>query len=81
MQWTPETIKKARDLFREVDAAYGRIETEKALIKDAIEAASDELQIDKSILKKAADMYTRQNLAQKTAEFEEVSTLVQSAIS
>lgn len=81
MQLTPETTKKVRAVFREVDAAYGRIETEKQLIKDAIEAAADELQINKSILKKAADMYVKQELAAKTTEFEEVSTLVQSAIS
>ena len=78
--YTPEMIKRIKTLFREHSNSLDRIQGEKDFQKDAIEEAAEELNIDKGILKKAADRYHKQDMVKVTTEFDEVRDLVQTAI-
>ena len=77
---TPENVKKLRNLMREVSDSYDRIETEKELTSEAIKLLSEDIGINKSVLKKACDRYHRGDLSKVSAEHDEVVSLVETAI-
>lgn len=63
----PEDRKAILDLFIELSGSFSRIEGERTYIKEALTIASENYNIPKKVLSKAAKVYHKQN-------FDEVST-------
>jgi hypothetical protein len=63
--------KKLRGVLSEVSNAMTRSEGERDFIREAIKKASDDLQLEKKILRKMARVYHRQNFADVKASEEE----------
>lgn len=67
----PQDRKNILDLFEELSKCFTRIEGEKTYIKEAIDIASENYNIPKKVLRKAAKVYYQQNFDQVTAEEEQ----------
>ena len=74
----PAAKKRVSDSMQEISGSFTRIEAERDLIKNIICDLSEELEINKKLLRKAARAYHKQNLAEEQQQMEEVATLVES---
>ena len=57
----PTDQVKIKKMLSEISDSFTRIEAERDLIKETIEALSDDFDIDKKILRKMARIYHKQN--------------------
>lgn len=64
----PGTIKQIKDCMEEISGAMTRIEGEKALIKEAVDVLSKEVELPKSYLNKMSRLYHKQNISQVAAD-------------
>tara|TARA_B110000503_G_scaffold142388_1_gene239010 strand:+ start:644 stop:904 length:261 start_codon:yes stop_codon:yes gene_type:complete len=71
---------KIKKMLSEISDSYYRISSERELIKDTIEALSDDFEIDKKILRKMAQIFHKQNYSTVEAEQEELSLLYESVV-
>ena len=67
-------------MLSEISDSFTRIEAERDLIKETIEALSDDFDIDKKILRKMARIYHKQNYSTVEAEQEELALLYESVV-
>jgi len=77
---SPNDRKTIKDAMTEISNSMVRIDSEKAYIKDAIEALNDKVDIDKKYLNKLARVYHKQTLAQVTGEMEDLEALYESCL-
>ena len=78
---TSETDRKAiKDAMFEMSASMVRVEAEKDLQKNIVEDLSDKVDIDKKYLKKLANTYHKQNLAEVTTETDDLESLYESCL-
>lgn len=70
--------KRIRDCMEEISNSYTRQAAERSFIKEAIEALSEDVDIPKKILAKAARVYYQQNMAQVVSEVEDIEALMES---
>ena len=71
---------KIKKMLSEISDSFTRIEAERDLIKETIEALSDDFDIDKKILRKMARIYHKQNYSTVEAEQEELALLYKSVV-
>jgi len=71
---------KIKKMLSEISDSFTRIEAERDLIKETIEALSDDFDIDKKILRKMARIYHKQNYSTVEAEQEELALLYESVV-
>lgn len=74
----PKDQEKIRKMMTEISNSYTRISAERDLIKETIEALSEDFEIDKKILRKMAQIFHKQNYTQVENEQEELSLLYES---
>lgn len=72
--------KIIKDAMTELSNSMVRIESEKNFIKEAIEELNDKVGIDKKHLRKLANVYHKQTLAQVTGEMEDLEALYESCL-
>jgi hypothetical protein len=72
---SPADQKAIKDAMFEISAAYSRIDGEKNLIKEAIDALEEKVEIPKKYLSKLAVAYHKQNLATTVAETDDLVEL------
>jgi|TARA_R110000764_G_scaffold83341_3_gene163950 CBS-domain-containing membrane protein len=77
---SPNDRKTIKDAMTEISNSMVRIDSEKAYIKDAIEALNDKVDIDKKYLNKLARVYHKQTLTQVTSEMEDLEALYESCL-
>lgn len=66
--------KKVRDCLIELSNSMLRVEAERDFQKEAIIACSEESGIDKKLLRKLADTYHKQNLAEQQQNLENLES-------
>ena len=71
---------KIKKMLSEISDSFTRIEAERDLIKETIEALSDDFDIDKKILRKMARIFHKQNYSTVEAEQEELALLYESVV-
>jgi|TARA_B110000908_G_C10264157_1_gene462035 hypothetical protein len=71
----PKDKERLKAGVKELSDSMTRVEAERDLQKDIVEAVFDEIGVDKKIIKKFASMYHKQNFTQVQSEFEEVTGL------
>jgi hypothetical protein len=71
---------KIKKMLSEISDSFTRIEAERDLIKETIEALSEDFDIDKKILRKMARIYHKQNYSTVEAEQEELALLYESVV-
>lgn len=71
----PEVIKQIKDACFEVSNSLTRIESEKDLIKGALEVLAEDTEIPKKALNKLVKLYHKQNKDAVEAEQENTNTL------
>ena len=76
----PADQVKIKKMLSEISDSFTRIEAERDLIKETIEALSDDFDIDKKILRKMARIYHKQNYSTVEAEQEELALLYESVV-
>jgi ribosomal protein S17E len=76
----PKDQEKIRKMMTEISNSYTRISAERDLIKETIEALSEDFEIDKKILRKMAQIFHKQNYTQVENEQEELSLLYESIV-
>lgn len=76
----PTDQVKIKKMLSEISDSFTRIEAERDLIKETIEALSDDFDIDKKILRKMARIYHKQNYSTVEAEQEELALLYESVV-
>ncbi len=72
--------KVIKDAMTELSNSMVRIESEKSFIKEAIDDLNDKVGIDKKHLRKLANIYHKQTLAQVTGEVEDLEALYESCL-
>jgi len=72
---SPEDRKRIKACMEEVSNAFTRVEGEKDFIKEAIQSLSEEVDIPKKVLNKMAQIFHKQNMAEVTGEFADISEL------
>lgn len=76
----PKDQEKIRKMMTEISNSYTRISAERDLIKETIEALSEDFEIDKKILRKMAQIFHKQNYTQVENEQEELSLLYEAIV-
>jgi hypothetical protein len=76
----PVDQTKIKKMLSEISDSYTRISAERDLIKETIEALSEDFDIDKKILRKMAQIYHKQNYSTVEAEQEELALLYESVV-
>lgn len=76
----PTDQVKIKKMLSEISDSFTRIEAERDLIKETIEALSDDFDIDKKILRKMARIFHKQNYSTVEAEQEELALLYESVV-
>ena len=71
----PADRKKLLGAIKEIDNSMVRIAAERDFQKDAVDAISDELGLEKKYVRKLASIYNKQNMSQVQQETEEVIEL------
>ena len=71
---------KIKKMLSEISDSFTRIEAERDLIKETIEALSEDFDIDKKILRKMARIFHKQNYSTVEAEQEELALLYESVV-
>lgn len=77
----PADRKKLLDCVKEISDSMLRVDAEKSLQKEAIEAIAEELEIPKKYISKVASIYHKQNFSQIQVEREEVDALYEAITS
>lgn len=72
---TIEDKKKLANAIKEISNSMTRMDAEKDLIKDIIQGAYEDFEIDKKHIRKLASIYHRQNMSEVKYEYDEVETL------
>ena len=72
---TNEDKKKLANAIKEISDSMTRIDAEKDLIKDIIQVAYEDFEIDKKHIRKLAMIYHKQNMSEIKYEYDEVETL------
>jgi hypothetical protein len=72
---TIEDKKKLANAIKEISNSMTRMDAEKDLIKDIIQVAYEDFEIDKKHIRKLAAIYHRQNMSEVKYEYDEVETL------
>ena len=72
---TIEDKKKLANAIKEISNSMTRMDAEKDLIKDIIQVAYEDFEIDKKHIRKLASIYHRQNMSEVKYEYDEVETL------
>lgn len=72
---TNEDKKKLANAIKEISNSMTRMDAEKDLIKDIIQGAYEDFEIDKKHIRKLASIYHRQNMSEVKYEYDEVETL------
>lgn len=72
---TNEDKKKLANAIKEISNSMTRMDAEKDLIKDIIQVAYEDFEIDKKHIRKLASIYHRQNMSEVKYEYDEVETL------
>lgn len=67
----PADKLKIKKMLGEISDSYTRISAERSLIKETIEALSEDFEIDKKVLRKMAQVYHKQNFTTVEAENED----------
>jgi hypothetical protein len=76
----PADQVKIKKMLSEISDSFTRIEAERDLIKETIEALSDDFDIEKKILRKMARIFHKQNYSTVEAEQEELALLYESVV-
>jgi len=76
----PTDQVKIKKMLSEISDSFTRIEAERDLIKETIEALSDDFDIEKKILRKMARIFHKQNYSTVEAEQEELALLYESVV-
>jgi hypothetical protein len=71
---------KVLGVLKECSNAMTRIESEREFIKEAINKASDEHQLDKKILRRMAKVYHKQNFAESRDADDEFASLYETVV-
>ena len=74
---TSEDRKKVADAIQEISNSMTRIDAEKDLIKDIVDATRQKFEIDKKHVRKLASSYHKQNMTEVKNEYDEVESLYQ----
>lgn len=74
---TSEDRKKVADAIQEISNSMTRIDAEKDLIKDIVDATSQKFELDKKHVRKLASIYHKQNMTEVKNEYDEVESLYQ----
>lgn len=77
---SPTDRTTIKDAMKEMSNAMVRIESEKEFLKEAIEDLNEKVGIDKKHLRKLANIYHKQTLAQVTGEAEDLEALYESCL-
>ena len=77
---SPADREAIKDAMKELSNSMIRIESEKEFIKEAINDLNDKVGIDKKHLRKLANIYHKQTLAQVTTEVEDLEALYESCL-
>ena len=75
MPTNPEVIKQIKDCCFEISSSFTRIESEKDLIKEALEVLAEDTEIPKKHLAKISRLFHKSNKDQVEAEQENTNTL------
>ena len=76
----PADQVKIKKMLSEISNSFTRIEAERDLIKETIEALSEDFDIEKKILRKMARIFHKQNYSAVEAEQEELALLYESVV-
>lgn len=77
---SPKDQEKIRRVLQTISESYTRIESEKDLIKDEIDALAEEFKIPKKFLNKMARTFHRQNFDQQVGEQEDFTQLYETIV-
>lgn len=76
----PADQVKIKKMLSEISDSFTRIEAERDLVKETIEALSEDFEIEKKILRKMARIFHKQNYSAVEAEQEELALLYESVV-
>ena len=71
----PKDIEKIRKMMKEISNSMARIESERSLIKETVDAVCDEFELPKKAFRKMARVYHKQNFNDEIAAQEEFAAL------
>ena len=74
---SPEDLKRIRGCMEEMSNSYTRMTAERDFQKEAINALADEVEVPKSILRKAARAYHNQNVSDLIGEVSDIEALLE----
>ena len=75
MPTDPIILKKLKDCIQEMSDSMTRIASERDFIKEAIKANSEELQIDKKVIRSLAKVYFKDEMRKKIGETDDLAAL------
>lgn len=71
----PVDQKKIKSILSEISDSLTRISAEREYIKEAIEALSEDFDLEKKLIRKMANIYHKQNFSTVESEMEELSLM------
>lgn len=77
----PTDREKLFKVIKEIDNSMTRVDAERDYQKEAIEAISEELELEKKYVRKVARIYHRQNYSLVQQENDEVGQLYETIVS
>lgn len=78
---SPEDRKRIKDCMEELSNSFTRTEGERDFVKEAISSLSEEVDLPKKVLNQMAKIYHKQNIAEVTGDFADMSELYDIVIS
>ena len=72
---SPEDRKRIKDCMEELSNSFTRVEGERDFAKEAISSLSEEVDLPKKVLNQMAKIYHKQNIAEVTGDFADMSEL------
>jgi DNA-binding NarL/FixJ family response regulator len=69
--------KRIREAMQEISNSYIRMESERAFVKEAIEALEDDVEIPKKILRKMSKAFHKQNISEIVTAIEDIEALME----
>jgi rRNA processing protein Krr1/Pno1 len=78
MPSNPRDLKKINNALEEISMSTTRIEAERELIKDTVDAISDEFDIPKKLMRQLAKVYHARNYVEAVAQQEDFQTAFES---
>lgn len=76
---SPADRQKLKNAMNELDNAMTRVAAERDFIKDTISTLSEDLEIPKTVIRKAATAYHKRDMTNLEVEFEDIKTLYETA--